>query len=302
MGENKQDGGGLRYNEGKPMYDLITPKAMEELAKVLTEGAKKYEPNNWQRGMPWSSVLASLIRHLEAFKRGEDYDQETGLLHMGHVLCNAMFLTEYYSIYPQGDDRAVKYLQPKRIGLDIDDVIADTINHVMKREGWTERPMSFNDPRFKDFFKKVKDDKEFWLTIPVKGRELRFDPCCYVTSRSIPKEWTQEWLDKNLFPRAPLYSSNGKSKVEILKELDIDIFVEDNYSNFVEINNAGIFCYLLNESHNEVHDVGHRRIYSLDALVGKSWIYDDVGEDKLEQIMRDYILQTRLLEDAPYDD
>lgn len=262
----QQDGGGLRYNDGKPMYNLLTPKAMGELAKVLTEGAKKYAPNNWQRGMSWNSVLDSLVRHLEAFKRGEDYDSETGLLHMGHVLCNAMFLTEYYNIYPQGDDRAVSYLQPKRIGLDIDDVIADTVKHVMEREGWEVKPTSFNDPRFKKVFNRLRKDKEFWLSIPPKYESLPFDPCCYITSRSIPQEWTQEWLDKHLFPQAPLYSTSGSSKGEILKGLDIDIFVDDNYENFVEINNSGVFCYLMTASHNSKYDVGHRRINSLNEI------------------------------------
>ena len=259
-----QDGGGLRYNDGKPRYDLITPFALEELAKVLTKGAEKYAPHNWQRGLSWSSVLASMQRHIEAFKKGEDYDKETGLLHIGHVLCNAMFLAEYYNIYPQGDDRQVSYLTPKRIGLDIDDVIADTITRIMEYKGWTKRPASWNDPRFsEELFSQLAVDKGFWMSIEPLVSDLPFDPCCYVTSRSIPEEWTKEWLDKHLFPAAPVISTHGQSKVDVLKKLNVDIFVEDNYHNFVEINQAGIFCYLFSRTHNDQYEVGHRRIRTL---------------------------------------
>ena len=95
----------LRYNEGKTRYDLVPTFAHEQLAKTLTVGADKYGDQNWRKGMSWSSVIASLERHLAAIKRGEDYDLESGLLHSAHVMCNAAFLTEYYKIHPQGDDR-----------------------------------------------------------------------------------------------------------------------------------------------------------------------------------------------------
>jgi len=75
--------------------------------------------------MPWAAVLASLERHIHAFKRGQDYDSESGLLHMAHVLANAAFLAEYYRIFAQGDDRPRRYLFRPMIGLDMDSVCAD---------------------------------------------------------------------------------------------------------------------------------------------------------------------------------
>lgn len=104
---------GLRYNEGKLRYDLFEPTAMKELAKLFTIGAQKYEPNNWMKGMSWQSVLASMERHKEAYKQGEDYDKETGCLHMAHVAWNALALVSYYSIYPEGDDRPCKLFNRK---------------------------------------------------------------------------------------------------------------------------------------------------------------------------------------------
>ena len=116
---------GLRFNEGKNRLDLIPPFAIEQLGHVLTKGAAKYAPRNWEKGMKWTSVLASMKRHILAFEKGQDYDPESGLLHMSHVLCNAAFLVEYYKIYPQGDDRPHHYRDAPRIGLDVDEVVFD---------------------------------------------------------------------------------------------------------------------------------------------------------------------------------
>jgi hypothetical protein len=116
---------GLRFNEGKDRYDLIPQFAEKQYAKVLTAGSIKYSENNWKMGMRWSKVIASLKRHTAKIESGEDYDEETGILHSAHIMCNAAFLTEYYNIYPQGDDRQLKHATMPRIGLDIDDCLAD---------------------------------------------------------------------------------------------------------------------------------------------------------------------------------
>lgn len=265
--ENKKEG--LRYNSGKPRFDLIPTFAQEQFAKVLTKGSEKYAERNWELGMKWSSVTASMKRHTAAFERGEDFDKETGLLHTAHIMCNAAFLTEYYKIYPQGDDRPHEYLNRAKIGLDIDEVLADWVNH------WTshhqqEIPETWNfDRHINGKFEILKNDKDFWLSIPVKtpASEIHFEPHCYITSRSIPQEWTEEWLDKNGFPAVPVYSVGlGESKIEVAKKSGIDIFVDDRFENFVELNNAGICCFLFDAPHNQRYNVGFKRIKSLTEL------------------------------------
>ena len=67
---------GLRYNEGKLRYDLICPEQLKELARVYTIGAKKYGSHNWQKGQAWSTVLASLKRHIALFEQCQDNDDE----------------------------------------------------------------------------------------------------------------------------------------------------------------------------------------------------------------------------------
>jgi hypothetical protein len=87
---------GLRHNSDKLRYDLIPPLANREYAKVWTQALGKYPEGNWEKGMPWTEVIASAMRHLEAIRLGEDIDAESGLLHAAHLQCNAAMLTEYY--------------------------------------------------------------------------------------------------------------------------------------------------------------------------------------------------------------
>lgn len=261
---------GLRFNQGKLRYDLLEPLAIEELVKVFTKGAEKYAPNNWKKGMEWSKVLASLKRHIAAFEKGEDIDKETSCYHMAHAAWNALAIVSYYKIYPQGDDRPHEYLNRPKIGLDIDDVICDFVGGYCEKFD-VPKPLHWNCHY--DIVRQlgeITEDKSFYLGLKPKisQEEMPFEPHCYITSRSIPVEWTMEWLQKNGFPTRPVYSIPfGHSKVEIAKQAGIDWFVDDRYENFVELNNAGICTFLFDASHNHKYDVGYKRIYSLSDLI-----------------------------------
>ncbi|HUM43571.1 MAG TPA: DUF5664 domain-containing protein [Fervidobacterium sp.] len=105
MKKKEKSGTALRYDTNKMKMELISPIALEDLAAVLTFGSLKYEDHNWRKGMKWSRVIGSLKRHLNAIEKGEDVDPESGLLHIGHLMCNAMFLSEYYRTQQALDDR-----------------------------------------------------------------------------------------------------------------------------------------------------------------------------------------------------
>lgn len=96
---------GTKYDSGKPQMDLLDPYALEELAKVLTFGAAKYEPNNWRKGIAISRLTSSLLRHVFAFMRGQSTDPETGLSHIAHAMCNCMFILWTIEHKPSYDDR-----------------------------------------------------------------------------------------------------------------------------------------------------------------------------------------------------
>lgn len=91
---------GTKYDDGKLDYTLIPAHALQELARNLTEGLKKYrERDNWKK-VPEAQerYLKALYRHLEAHRRGEIYDTESSapnMPHMAAVAVNAMFLLEF---------------------------------------------------------------------------------------------------------------------------------------------------------------------------------------------------------------
>jgi hypothetical protein len=82
----------MRFNSGKAQYSLIDLHALEQCARVLEFGAKKYARNNWKKGLPLTQILDSMLRHIAALSSGEFIDPESGLPHIGHIQCNALFL------------------------------------------------------------------------------------------------------------------------------------------------------------------------------------------------------------------
>ena len=96
-----------KKDAGKPRMELLDPLALTQLAEVLTFGAQKYEADGWRKGIEWSRTVGALLRHTTKFMSGETYDEETGLHHMAHVMCNAMFLVNWATTHPELDDRPV---------------------------------------------------------------------------------------------------------------------------------------------------------------------------------------------------
>ena len=105
LGNNTPPKRALRYNKDKPMLGLIDAEFELELGKVLTAGAIKYAKENWRKGLPWTEVVDSMKRHINAFMRGEDIDPETDCHHMAHAACNAMFLVWYSKYKKEFDNR-----------------------------------------------------------------------------------------------------------------------------------------------------------------------------------------------------
>lgn len=89
---------GTKYDSGKPMIDLIVPEFIVGMAKILTFGAQKYGRENWKKGLEYNRLYAALQRHALAYHSGEHVDSESGLSHMLHVACNAMFIFWYDEI------------------------------------------------------------------------------------------------------------------------------------------------------------------------------------------------------------
>lgn len=81
----------LKFDDDKLRYDLILPEWETALAEVLTHGAKKYKPNNWQQG-EIERYVAATMRHWNAYRRGKIKDSDSGFSHLWHVFTNIAFL------------------------------------------------------------------------------------------------------------------------------------------------------------------------------------------------------------------
>lgn len=77
----------------------------EDAVRVLEFGAKKYAEWNWAKGMSWQTIIGCALRHAKAVLEGEQLDAESGQTHLGHFLCNLVFLDHYVRVYREGDDR-----------------------------------------------------------------------------------------------------------------------------------------------------------------------------------------------------
>ena len=93
----------IKADSEKIRFDLLSVPVIEELAKVLTFGARKYAPGNWKKCPVWSRYYRPALGHLFAWAKGEDLDPESGLSHLAHAMCCIMFL---------------EYFRQKRIGSD----------------------------------------------------------------------------------------------------------------------------------------------------------------------------------------
>ncbi len=99
---------GLRFNEGKRKWSLVDFDSLEDMVKVLEFGAVKYGEYNWQKGLKTTDIIESMLRHVFSYLNGEDNDKESGISHIGHIQCNAMFLAYMQKNKPELDSRRLK--------------------------------------------------------------------------------------------------------------------------------------------------------------------------------------------------
>lgn len=101
----KIDTGALKHDAEKPRMELLDTHALEQIAAVMTFGARKYDAHNWRKGFAWSRLLGATLRHVFAYLRGEDTDPESGLSHLAHAGCCIMFLLWHEKYRKELDDR-----------------------------------------------------------------------------------------------------------------------------------------------------------------------------------------------------
>jgi hypothetical protein len=84
---------GRKFDAGKLRWDLLPWREVREVVDVLTQGAAKYEPNNWQV-VPdaRNRYFAAAQRHILAWWGGEERDPEMHTHHLANAVCCLLFL------------------------------------------------------------------------------------------------------------------------------------------------------------------------------------------------------------------
>lgn len=162
-----------------------------------------------------------------------------------------------------------------KYGLDVDSVLAGFIQGMFD---WFDEPYrevtEWDDPFIRDTFHLIVNDEKFWLTLPILShpKDIRFPVDCYITARSIPSEITAEWLYSRNFPVAPVITvrtdtkGNHNSKVDAVKGMELDFFVEDFDRHWQDINdNTKATCFLFCQPHNQ-HIFTSTRITNLNQV------------------------------------
>jgi|TARA_R110000851_G_scaffold146223_1_gene285848 hypothetical protein len=131
-----------------------------------------------------------------------------------------------------------------KVALDIDDVLAGFYPGMCDKYDRPELKINIWDGDFAakwvaDNFSKIEANKFFWLGLPIisNPRAIAFEVECYITSS--PKEMVNyriDWLVQNGFPIRPVYHSTNK--LETMRELGIDIIVDDKPSTVNSINQS----------------------------------------------------------------
>jgi hypothetical protein len=84
---------------------ILSMEGLDDVAKVGAYGAKKYGQSNWRGGSEYMRYLGSCIRHLSAYIRGRNLDDESGLPHLAHCAYNCLILLTWAKKGSGKDDR-----------------------------------------------------------------------------------------------------------------------------------------------------------------------------------------------------
>ena len=95
------DGKGKKYDSGKSMVGTLCrvfPRALLGVGQCIAFGTKKYpKPDNWKLvENAFTRYQDSMMRHYLKFLAGQEKDSETNLLHLKHMVWNALAILELY--------------------------------------------------------------------------------------------------------------------------------------------------------------------------------------------------------------
>lgn len=93
--------GGMKYDNGKPRFELLPFDVLEAVARIFTQGAKKYSDRNWERGLEYGRCYGAALRHLTDFWNAK-LNQSDAINHddgnessLDHAITELMFLSAF---------------------------------------------------------------------------------------------------------------------------------------------------------------------------------------------------------------
>jgi hypothetical protein len=97
--EQSAPAGFVKTDNGKVQMSLLPWAALKAVAQVIQHATgSKYPRDNWKLAKPEDlhRFEDAMLRHYEAWHRGEALDPQSGLHHLAHLTCNALFLVWHH--------------------------------------------------------------------------------------------------------------------------------------------------------------------------------------------------------------
>ena len=86
---------GTKHDHGKPILGAVPPHAELAVGRVLTFGTEKYARGNWDKVEDHENrYMDAALLHLNAHRRGELTDSESGESHLAHAACCILFMLD----------------------------------------------------------------------------------------------------------------------------------------------------------------------------------------------------------------
>ena len=90
----------------KPGVSTVPPTAIMMLGAAMKHGAEKYGPFNYrEESISMSVYYDAMWRHLMSWWDGEDFDTDSGLHHLAHVMAGAAIVMDTLELHMIEDDR-----------------------------------------------------------------------------------------------------------------------------------------------------------------------------------------------------
>jgi hypothetical protein len=97
-----------KFDGNKLDWSLLPIDAVEKVLYVWADGAVKYGKMNWVDNaaeVQWTRYMNAFDRHWADFKRGRDFDKDSGRLELAHAAANILMLLQYQANGLGIDDR-----------------------------------------------------------------------------------------------------------------------------------------------------------------------------------------------------